>query len=204
MGDNTKRVSIGGSAKGCRIASVSHQHNPIFLTQFIDKALKILRPFVEILRIADHASDNELVMQVVKIRDVCAHKMESMTVDQLNTIASSIRWLSISVPELGDDMALSTLTIFEQLGPTFYDMKSLNRDVMVDFIYKNDAQMLDDRKVAILARLFPEKNLRGQPFFRCKEILQPTFTMTTPECAPTPAQITHLRDLYGDFKNWQC
>lgn len=130
MGDHINRNS-GGSAKSEQDKRVSHQFNRKYVENYIIKGLKVLRPFAEFLRLSAECHQ-PLASQITKIRDICSHKFETLSIDQLISMASTMKWLDSKF-----EMELSSLKLHDQISPTFYNMIVLNKFVMMDFISRN-------------------------------------------------------------------
>jgi hypothetical protein len=141
------------SSKGQKDRRLSHEHNPRFLIEYIDKAMKRIRPFVEFVRMLGEANMNPLMIQIVKLRDICAHKLESVALPELQSIAESICFLN---PILC--LELHTLTLHSRLlCGSFKDMLVVNRAVCCDYLTRYSDLFDDNNKKRFLLQLnFPD------------------------------------------------
>lgn len=199
MGDGI--LGSGSSSKGITKNNISHLHSQRFLSEFIVKGMKTLRSFVEYLRMTEQNETNELVSQVVKIRDVASHKLEFLQVSDLQSIAQSLRWLNEHI-----EMELDTLTLYDQLTPSFYDIKFVDSMVFIDFIQRNIQNLNEGKVKKWLCKHFPTLQLQGVTYEGCNEMIN-TYreTHSLPQNLQfTQQDIVALRTLYDEFAACNC
>jgi hypothetical protein len=107
-----------------------------------------------------------LVEHLVRIRNVCAHKLEAMKNDQLQCICESLCYLNNAkvIP-----MGLEKPTVHTQLNETLYDIRVLNAHVMTDFIGRNSAKLPEGKRVKWLRDVYPEVKLKNLSYSECME-----------------------------------
>jgi hypothetical protein len=95
---------------------------------------------------------NPLMIQIVKIRDICAHKLELVQLPELQSIAESVCYLNGIL-----DLNLQTLRLHSHLRRSFKDMLVVNRAVCCDFLFKYSHLFDDNHKKRFLLQLnFPD------------------------------------------------
>jgi hypothetical protein len=174
---------------------IPNPFNDKSLLDYINKGLKRIRTFAEILRITKQVN-SDFLKQIVKIRDICCHKLESVKTSHLLSIAETMCFLNDKL-----QLRLETFLLHSQIKPSFKDMIDVDKFVRTDFITNafNNGIVPEDKCFQFLKKIHKPDFDKATNFAEINERYGEVPLNEFKEFIPTTEDLESLSEIYTTF-----